>query len=318
MSRVGCVSVLLVFGIVLAAAAIWWAYRAEMGRIRAHLDAESQLLETPFGTVEYTRWGTGPPALFIHGAGGGWDQGKLIAEHFVGDGYSWIAVSRFGYLRAPLPEDGSTTAQADALAVLLDYLGIERAAILGVSGGVPPAIQLGARHPDRVAALVLLSSAPFTPLTADSQDLPLPAWAYQALFATDFPYWALSKTAPGTLAAIFDARAEHVADLSSEDAAFLDRLVGSFLPVTARLAGTANEGAAINPMVPHPVDAIVAPTLIVHARDDGINPFPIAEYAAEMIVGAKLLAFDTGGHMMLGRTGEVREAVRAFLERNAP
>ncbi len=318
MSRVGRVGILVILGVGLAAAVIWWVYRTELDGIRERLSSEARTLETPFGPVEYARWGDGPPAVFIHGAGGGWDQGKLIAQHFVGEGYSWISVSRFGYLGAGLPEDASTAAQADALAALLDHLGIERAAVLGVSGGAPPAIQLAARHPDRVAALVLLASAPFTPLTADTQDLPMPAWGYEMLFSTDFPYWALSKLAPGALAGMFDARPELVAALDPEDAVFLDGMIEAFLPVSDRVAGTANEGAAINPIVPHPADAIVAPTLIVHARDDGINPFPIAEYATSVIPGAKLLAFDTGGHIMLGRTGEIRDEVRAFLERNAP
>lgn len=318
MSRAGQLSLVLILGLAIIAGVVWWSYRSDMREIRARLTAGAEVLETPFGTVEYARWGNGPPALFLHGAGGGWDQGKLLAEHFVGDGFSWISVSRFGYLGSPIPEDASTAAQADALAFLLDHLQIERAAVLGVSGGVPPAIQLGARHPEKVSGLVLLASAPFTPLTADSQDLPLPAWAYQALFSSDFPYWTLSKLVPGALAGIFDARPELTASLSPEDTDFIDRMILAFLPVTARLAGTANEGAAINPMVPHPAENIVAPTLVVHARDDGINPFPIAEYAASVIPGAKLLAFDTGGHMMLGRTEEVREAVRAFLERNAP
>ena len=314
----GRIGVAAILGCLLATAGIWWAYRSDLNSIRQRLASEAQVLETPFGTVEYSRWGSGPPALFIHGAGGGWDQGKLIAEHFIGEGFAWISVSRFGYLGAPLPEDASTAAQADALAALLDHLGLERIAVLGVSGGVPPAIQLGARHPEHVSALVLLASAPFTPLTAETQDLPMPAWAYQALFSTDFPYWALTKLAPGALGGIFDARSELVADLSENDSAFLERMIDAFLPVTARVAGTANEGAAIDPMVPHPTEKIGAPTLVVHARDDGINPFPIAEYAQRTIPGAKLLALDTGGHMMLGRTEEVRDMVRSFLERNAP
>jgi pimeloyl-ACP methyl ester carboxylesterase len=308
---------ILVF-LLLTGLAIWWAYRLELDGIHSRLAEEAERFETPFGTVEYARWGNGPPAVFIHGAGGGWDQGQLIARHFVGEGYSWISVSRFGYLGAPLPADASTSAQADALAALLDHLGIERSAILGVSGGVPPAIQLGARHPEKISALVLLSSAPFTPLTAKSQDLPLPAWAYQALFSSDFPYWALSKIAPGLLAGIFDARPELVENLPPEDAEFLETLIRDFMPVTARLGGTGNEGAAIDPMVPHPADKIIAPTLVIHARDDGINPFPIAEYARQTIPGAKLLAFDRGGHMMLGNTGEIREEIRSFLDRNAP
>lgn len=318
MSRAMRLGLWAALGLALAASAVWWTYRADLDAVRAGLAADSQVFETAHGIVEYARWGEGPPALFIHGAGGGWDQGKLIAEHFVGDGYSWISVSRFGYLRSPLPSDASTAAQADALAALLDHLGVETAAVLGVSGGVPPAIQMAARHPAKVTSLVLLASAPFTPLAADTQDLPVPAWAYQALFSSNFPYWAISRVAPGTLGGIFDVRSDLTAELSPEDSDFVRRMIRSFLPVTDRLVGTENEGAAINPAQPHPAEKITAPTLVVHARDDGINPFPIAEYAARTIPGARLLAFDTGGHLMLGRTEEVREEVRMFLSRTLP
>ncbi len=99
-----------------------------------------------------------------------------MARALGGGGKGWIAVSRFGYLRSDLPADASTAAQADALAGLLDALGIDRVAILAMSGGVPPALQFAARHPDRTRALVLLSSAPFTPLPTQEQDLPVPIW----------------------------------------------------------------------------------------------------------------------------------------------
>jgi pimeloyl-ACP methyl ester carboxylesterase len=50
-------------------------------------------------------------------------------------------MSRFGYLRTPLPADASAAAQADAHACLLDALGIRRAAIVGASAGAPSAMQ---------------------------------------------------------------------------------------------------------------------------------------------------------------------------------
>ena len=95
-------------------------------------------------------------------------------------------------------------AQAEALLDILDALGIDRTGILAMSGGVPPALQLAALSPERITGLALLSSAPFTPLTAASQDLPMPAWAYQALFSSDFPIWAILHTAPGLLDPAFD------------------------------------------------------------------------------------------------------------------
>ena len=51
-----------------------------------------------------------------------------------------IAMSRFGYLRTPMPADASPEAQADAHVCLLDALGIGKTAAMGGSaggGGIP-------------------------------------------------------------------------------------------------------------------------------------------------------------------------------------
>jgi pimeloyl-ACP methyl ester carboxylesterase len=43
--------------------------------------------------------------------------------------------------------------QADAVAALLDVLGIRTAAVMAVSGGGPCALQFALRHPQRCCAL---------------------------------------------------------------------------------------------------------------------------------------------------------------------
>ncbi|RUX01462.1 alpha/beta hydrolase, partial [Mesorhizobium sp. M2A.F.Ca.ET.037.01.1.1] len=62
-----------------------------------------------------------------------------------------------------------------------------------------------------------------------------------------------------------------------------------------------------------PLAEIAAPTLIVSARDDLFNTLPAAEFAAARIPSAKLVVYDTGGHLLVGRTQEVRMAIRTFL-----
>jgi pimeloyl-ACP methyl ester carboxylesterase len=65
---------------------------------------------------------------------------------------------------------------------------------------------------------------------------------------------------------------------------------------------------------PLPLETIAAPALVISARDDLFNTLPAAEYAASRIADARLIVYDTGGHLLAGRGPQVRQATRAFLE----
>jgi 2-hydroxy-6-oxonona-2,4-dienedioate hydrolase len=308
---------LILLSAAVAAGAVGLASQRDLRAINARLADSAELAETAAGPVAFATGGAGPPVLAIHGAGGGHDQGRLLAKAFLPEGYRWIAPSRFGYPGAPMPADASTAAQADAFAGLLDALGHDRVTILAMSGGVPPALQLALRHPDRTQSLILLSLAPYAPLTAEEQALPVPLWLYDALFATDLPLWAILRFAPRRLAPMFDARDDLTDRMTGHEAEFLDAMIASFLPVTARRAGLANEGAAIDPEAAINPAAIAAPVLILHARDDRITPVSTATFTAEHIAGAETHLFDTGGHLLLGHHDTARSTIAEFLETNA-
>ena len=297
--------------------ATYLVYSRDMRATRKRLTAGSQIVATRHGPIEYTTWGQGPTVLVVHGAGGGYDQGIAIARAFGDDGFRWISPSRFGYLRTPLPPDASTAAQADAFADLLDALNVKRVAILAFSGGVPPALQFASRYPERTGALVLASGAPYTPLSAAEQQLPMPIWVYQALFRSDFPYWVLQHIAHSSLEPMFDITPALRAAAPPEEQPFIAGIVDAFQPVTARIDGVKNEGAAVDPRAVYRLEAITAPTLVVHARDDQLNPFSFGEYTAHHIAGAQLLPFASGGHVLLGRHAEVRARTTAFLRQYA-
>jgi pimeloyl-ACP methyl ester carboxylesterase len=307
----------ILLSVIIASGGTYLTYARELQTIRDRLSAGSQVVQTRYGPIEHATWGNGPAVLVIHGAGGGYDQGRLMVRAFGTEGFHWVVPSRFGYLRTPMPADGSTAAQADAFANLLDALGIQRVAILAMSGGVPPSLQFAQRHPKRTTALVLLSSAPYTPLTAGEQKLPVPIWLYQALFSSDFPYWLLQRVARSSLEPIFDVTPALRSTLTSEEQVFVDDIVNAFQPVTGRTGGLRNEGAAINPDARYSLEEISAPTLVVHSRDDHINPFAFGEYTAQHIPGAQFMPLKTGGHLLIGHHAEVRARVNAFLRQYA-
>jgi pimeloyl-ACP methyl ester carboxylesterase len=303
-------AVVLFFILAVAVAA---GYLRDMAAIRARLAAGAEIVETRLGAIEVATRGEGTPVLVLHGAGGGYDQGLLLARAFGGKGYRWIAPSRFGYLRSPKPADASATAQADIIIAMLDAKGVHKVGVVAMSGGVPPALQLAARYPERISCLVLLSSAPFTPFIAEEQNLPVPISVYNALFSSNFPFWLLSRVAPATVEPMFDARPDLRAVMSADEKTFVRAMIASFEPVTARMDGLTNEGAAIDPAALYDLAAIHAPTLVVHARDDRLNPVAVAERLGRGIGRSRTILTPTGGHLLLGRQSAVRAEVRAFL-----
>lgn len=279
----------------------------------ASLQAESRLVDTRYGSMEYAVWGEGPPILVVHGAGGGFDQGRLLAEALGDDRFMWISVSRFGYLRSELTDNSSPVHQAHAFVDLLDELGLKQVGVLAMSGGVPPALQLGELHADRVTRMVLLSSAPFTPFGPDVEGRPIPSWVYTVLLGNDVVYWLLARVARGSLEQAFDARADLRDGLSAEEEAFIGRLVDGFLPGSGRVAGVRNEAAAVDPDLVYRLEAIQVPTLVVHAKDDRLNPFAVSEAIVEGLQNARLVALEDGGHLLLGHHAGVRQRVTSFL-----
>jgi pimeloyl-ACP methyl ester carboxylesterase len=75
-----------------------------------------------------------------------------------GPGFRVIAPARFGYFGSTLPRRATPADQANAYALLLDHLGVERAIVMGYSAGTASVLELAGRHPDRVVALILASA----------------------------------------------------------------------------------------------------------------------------------------------------------------
>jgi len=281
------------------------------------LKNERHLTATRHGQIEHIAWGDGPPVVVIHGAGGGFDQGRLLARSLGGDGFRWLAVSRFGYLGSSLPENPSTAAQAEAISDLLDSLGVERAHVLAMSGGVPPALKFAEMFPGKAGRMVLLSSAPFTPFGPDVDDRPVPTWVYSALLGNDVIYWLLIRLARERLADAFDARADLRRDLPQAERDFVDGLIDTFVPASRRVQGLQTEAAAVDPEAAYDLESIVSPVLLVHAKEDRINPFEIGATIARRIDQAEFVPLETGGHLLLGHHAELRIRIRAFLAATA-
>jgi 2-hydroxy-6-oxonona-2,4-dienedioate hydrolase len=295
----------------------YWRYRHDMSDRTKALEAKSSIARTAKGDIEYAREGSGPAALVIHGAGGGFDQGLYLAHDMLGEGYDVIAPSRFGYLRTPVPKDASHTAQAEAHAALLDKLGVNDTVVMGVSAGAPSAIEFAVRYPERTRALILVVPRAYDPANQVGVELTPQNKAVIKLFenSADFSYWAATKLGRKQLVRFFGVDPELEATAAPEEREKITGLIADMLPLSARVAGIITDTSS--ELVRPELEKIDAPTLVISAEDDLYHTLPGARFAAEHIPNAELKIFKSGGHLLIGHGEDTRRAINAFLTRYA-
>jgi pimeloyl-ACP methyl ester carboxylesterase len=311
-------SILIALLIVGLSGLIYIRYRRDIHQARERVSTDGQIVQTPCGPIEYAITGDGPPVLVVHGAGGGYDQGLEIGEPLVNSGFRVIAMSRFGYLRTPLPGDASASAQADAHACLLDALKISRAAVVGASAGAPSSMQFALRYPDRCSAMILLVPAAYAPRPGGAPPIQTPAWTeflFDTALKSDFLFWTATRLARSTVTrAILATPPEVVENASADEQARIGKVLKHILPVSQRRLGLLNDAAVTSSIQRYELERIAIPTLVISAADDSFGTFDVARYTAEHVPRARFIGYPSGGHLLVGTQKEVTSEMAAFLK----
>ncbi|MGY6278240.1 alpha/beta fold hydrolase [Methylomonas sp. MgM2] len=293
-------------------------YRRDIGLAYARIATGSRIGQTRHGPIEYAIAGEGPPVLVVHGGEGGYDQGMLFAEPLVSSGFRVIAMSRFGYLRTPLPKDASPPAQADTHAALLDALNVERVSVITASAGVPSAMQLALRHPERVKALVLLVPVAYAPRAAGEPQVyfsPLARLLISTTLRWNFLFWAASKLAPKSLIREFlGTPTEVLANACADEQSRIRRVFENMLPVRSRWQGLLNDAEINATLQRFELQKITVPTLVIGTGDDLFGTLAGARYTADHLPNARFVSFPDGGHLWVGHQNEVMAEIMAFLK----
>ena len=173
----------------------------------------------------------------------------------------------------------------DDIRAVMDDAGIERAALVGVSEGGPLALLFAATYPERVEALVLLSTYARLDAPPDLEER----------LALLHDLWG-----SGLAFQYFDPSADREWAARFERSAATPRAAVEIL----RLNVVLDASAAL--------PAISAPTLVVHRRDDPIVPLSAAEGLTAGIAGARLVVLEGDSH--LPSTTEAWEADVSLVE----
>jgi pimeloyl-ACP methyl ester carboxylesterase len=268
-------------------------YKLEKQSAYTRLAGNSHLYQTSAGVVEAALTGQGNTILISHGSGGGYDMGLWLGQ-LIGGQFQYVAPSRFGYLRSPLPPKPSPEAQADVYAALLDTINVNSVAIIGLSAGGASALQFALRHTACCRGLILISavSRPVPPLPPFLQAI------YPFMLKSDFIPWLFYSIAPHS---VFQANGVSRTSLAQirhepEKMRLLDALYQTSFPSTLRREGMINDMRQLMYFEIYPIEKISIPTLVIHAVDDPIIPFTSGEFSAQTIPNARFLQLEGGGH----------------------
>jgi pimeloyl-ACP methyl ester carboxylesterase len=276
--------------------------------------AEHHLL-TPDGRVLQVRESgalNGVPVLVHHGSPGS----RLLYPRDVGraerQGIRLLSYDRPGY-GGSTPHEGRTVADcADDVRAIAGWLGMERLAVWGISGGGPHAVACAALLPELVPAVaVLAGSAPW-----DAPGLDYFAGMGQlnvddTKLMFEDPAAARAKCESDRLemlATTPDELFEQLSTLLSPvDAGVFTGDVAEFLVETMRLGLTPgadgwwdDEVAFLAPWG-FELDAIRTPVLLCHGRQDRFVPFAHGEWLSRQIPGVEAKLTDDDGHLTLTR-----------------
>lgn len=304
-SLFACILLLVLFS------AIYIQYRGEIAAARQRVLEGSELLITENGEIEYAVEGEGPAVLLIHGAGGGYDQGMLIGKKALGDGFTFISVSRFGYLRSPFVKGSTVEDQAGLYVELLNHLEVDEVIVVGASAGGPSALQFAHDYPEKSSTLILLSAVSMFM----GDEVPFATKVINTIQRSDFIYWAILKLFRTQFSEMVGIPQNLYDDLSSEDKTYADDMLDFMNPISPRRPGNIHE-AEIRPLSGEAMSRIAVPTIVFHARDDFLVTFDHAEFVHQNIANSELVSFESGGHALVAELTTISARISDFLRRN--
>ena len=241
--------------------------------------------------VQMLQDGSGPPLLFLHGAGG---AGRWLGfQERLAKDFTVYFPSHPGHGGSPAAEWIEHISDlAFHYLDLLDHLELERVHLVGASFGGWIAAEIATMASHRLASLVLI----------DPVGIRVDGWIYPFLFGMDIPE-IVATVFHNPMAALALAPPDQ-----SIDTLALQYRQG------AALARVAWNPYLYDPLLRRRLARIASPTLLCWGAHDRLAPLaPCGEAWAKAIPGARLQVFDDSGHVPhLEESDAVAETVGEF------
>jgi pimeloyl-ACP methyl ester carboxylesterase len=292
---------------------VWGAYVLAPLRERLNLRefaGDDQFVWVNGYAIHYTDDGPreAPAVVLIHGFASSIFTWRHTKAALLAAGYRVIAVDQLGSGASARPAEPiyTTQTQAEMVVGVLDALGVRRAHFVGHSFGGRVAMQIALLAPERVQSLVAIAPEAFaTARPAIARWVRLPIAGYILAFYSTSPL----LVRPG------------LQFVSSGKAWITNEVVkGYAAPLYVRGSALAQVWQARSPKdgqkpVPHNLNAITPPTLLLWGEKDPIFPADDGVKLARILPAATLHLFENTGHIVHEeRVEQTNHAILEFLK----
>lgn len=246
----------------------------------------------------------GAPLVFLHGIGGRASGWAPIQQDCASAGRTSLAWDMPGYGKSPFIDPCDFDGLADALAALLDAQGLQQAVLVGHSLGGMVALQMWARHPERVAALVLAASSPaFGHGSGDFQ---------QAFIAQRLAPLQAGRSMQQVAAGLIPTMV--APGYSGPGLAQAQACMGSITPAAYQAA----LGALVQFEQRAALPTITVPTLCIAGEHDRTAAPAVVQRMADKIAQAQYLCLPGVGHLLtFEQPDSFARALLDFLQRSS-
>jgi pimeloyl-ACP methyl ester carboxylesterase len=239
-----------------------------------------------------------PTLVFIHGAANDHSVWALQSRYFAYHGWNALAVDLPGHGRSAGKPLTGISDLADWVIGILDSAGIDRAALVGHSMGSLIALEAAARHPSRIARIVLIGAAvPMSvsePLLAASKANDHAAYEMINVFAHSSSAQIGGNRVPGLW-------------MLGNNMRLMERSGAGVLHADFVACNdyTGGQDAAAK---------VTCPALLVLGSQDQMTPMKAAKEVAAKLRNVKTVALDGTGHaLMAEKPDAVLDALKEFL-----
>jgi pimeloyl-ACP methyl ester carboxylesterase len=139
---------------------------------------------------------------------------------------------------------------------------------------------------------------------------------HHVVFRSDLGFYTLSTAYQPMLLQFLGVSPEVQANMTAANRQYVTEMIAAMQPIGLRQPGLINDASRSQTELYLDLTQINMPTLVFHAKDDGLVNYEFGEYTAQQVSNAEFVSFEHGDHLLVGCTRQIHDRTASFLREN--